>query len=324
MTTHLQTQIDKALQRLELQQRSLQHLTSALDDAFIEAVSCLSSADKIITSGLGKSGFIAQKMAATITSLAIPAYYIHPVDALHGDCGIVTPNDCLVAFSKSGETPELLRFANHVMQMGVNLVAITSRDDSNLARLANAPLTIHASKEFDDDDIVPTTSTTSSLVIADLLALAIADVKGTTLNNLRQTHPNGGIGSTLLRTVDEVMHTGEMLPTVRNDSSLTAALVELTLKGLGAVCVVSPEGYLQGILTDGDVRRLVQAGKDAQKLLVTDVMTVQPVTVEPGTTLHEVLVVMERGKRQISVVPVVSNGLCVGLVRVHDIVRVNL
>lgn len=324
MTTQLQSQIDKALQRLELQQNSLQHLTAALGSVFVEAVSCLSSADKIITTGLGKSGFIARKMAATLSSLAVPAHYIHPVDALHGDCGIVSPNDCLVAFSKSGETPELLRFASHVKQIGVSLVLVTGRATCSLASQAHATIQVYAQNEFDDDDIVPTVSTTTSLVVADLLAVAVAEVKGTTLHHLRQTHPNGGIGATLLRTVDEIMHSGDMLPTVTTGVPLATALVELTSKGLGAVCVVSTEGRLQGILTDGDVRRLVQSGKDAQKLFVDEVMSQHPVTIEPGSTLHEALLIMERGKRQISVVPVVSNGKCVGLVRVHDIVRVNL
>lgn len=318
-----ETPLNRALERIAIQQRSLDLVANNLGEQFDAAIAILCQTQKIITTGLGKSGFIARKMAATLASLTIPAYFLHPVDALHGDSGILLPTDSVVAFSKSGETPEVLSFVDHARSFGVSVVSVSSRLGSSLAHRSEASLYAALEREFDADDILPTASTTSALVLADVLALAIAEVNGTTAG-LRSSHPHGIIGAGLMRKVEEVMHADRNLPVVPIGSTLSAALVELTAKSLGAVCVVNKAGTLQGILTDGDVRRLVQNGSDLAGMVVDDAMTVNPISVTPGTTLHEALLVMERRQKQISLVPVVSGNRCVGIVRVHDIVRINI
>lgn len=324
MTEDMLKHIVLARTRIGTIQRSLDMVSQELDDNLERAIALATNAQKVVTTGLGKSGFIARKMAATLTSLGSPAYYIHPVDALHGDSGMQNADDCVVAFSKGGETSEILRFIDHSQHLGIPIVAITSRKHSSLASRAQAVLFASLEQELDSANIVPTTSTTTAMVLADLLCLAIADSKGPVVAQLRQSHPNGGIGAGLLQTVDEVMHTGENLPVVHKGTTFTAALVELTAKGLGAVCVIDAAGTLQGLLTDGDVRRLVLSGKEATDLAVEDVMTSNPVTTPSGATLHEALMVMERRDKQLSLLPVVVDGRCVGIVRVHDIVRASL
>lgn len=316
--------IQTARQRITLQIESLEGIAQALDENFERATHLLSAANKIVSTGLGKSGFIARKLAATLSSLRMPSIYLHPVDALHGDSGILEAGDCMVAFSKSGETPEVLRLIDHVRGLGICVVAITSRLNSAITQRADATLYAHIASELDELNLVPTASTTAALVMADILALSAAEHRGVAADALRASHPGGAIGASLLRLVDEVMHSGAALPTVTPDATLKAALTELSQKGLGAVCVNNNDGVLVGLLTDGDVRRFVQAGGDAEHTSVQNVMTTSPVTISPGATLHEAFLMMEQRTRQLSVLPVVDGTTCVGLVRLHDIVRVNL
>lgn len=316
--------IDLARNRVSSQVASLELLKHSLDDSFVEAVQHLAIATKVVTTGLGKSGVIARKMTATLASLQVPSLYIHPVDALHGDSGVLVQTDCVVAFSKSGETDELLRFIDFVQAINITVVSVTSRKQSALASKARHSILAPIAQELDKDNVVPTASTTNALVMADLLSLATSEARGGSVDQFKQRHPGGLLGSALHRTVAHVMHSQSRLPIVGLGASLLQALTELTAKGLGAVCIVGSDGTLAGLITDGDVRRIVQSGKDVTSLTVEDVLTPNPISISPNATLHDALSLMEQRVNQLSALPVVDNGVCIGLIRVHDIVRANL
>jgi len=309
---------------IDLQIAALLRTRDQLDQSFLHAIELLATASKTVTSGLGKSAFIARKMAATMASVRLPAVYLHPVDALHGDSGILDPGDVLVAFSKSGETPEVIRLVALAQELGLRVVVVTSRPQSTLAQVADASVSAMIERELDADDLLPTASTTSALMMADLLAIGTLEASGGAEERLRRSHPDGAIGATLLRTISEVMHSGASMPRVDPGSSLNAALVELTAKALGIVCVCDASNALLGILTDGDIRRLAASGSDLAQLATDDVMTRSPISVQATQTLRSALEIMERGERQIGVLPVLDGDRCVGVVRVHDIVRLNL
>lgn len=316
--------VARAESAVAVQQDTLELIKQELGSAFVAAVIILTKAHSIVTSGLGKSGFIARKMAASLTSLRFHSQYLHPVDALHGDGGFIDADDVLVAFSKSGETPEMLRFVSIAKSAGVRVVAVTSRRGSSLGNLSDAVALAPYTKEIDDQDLLPTTSTTSALIVADILTVCCAEVSGGMLDRLRTTHPDGAIGAALLRTVEEVMHSGPEMPTVHVNDVLSKALIELTTKALGIVCVVDEHDRLAGIITDGDIRRIAGRGTDIINEIVKNVMTPNPVTITPESTLHEALTLMEKRSRQISVLPVVRGGKCVGVIRIHDAVRISL
>ena len=316
--------LELAKASIERQIESLQLTAAQLDDSLLRAVNLAATAPKVVTSGLGKSSFIARKLAATLLSVRIPSVYIHPVDALHGDSGILTGDDVLIVFSKSGETAEVVRLASLASELGIKIISITGRSSSTIATHSDAALIAVTTHEFDDDNLIPTTSTTAALVLADVLAVMAAQRRGRVSDQLRRSHPDGSIGSALLRTVDEIMHSGDRMPILTPQDSVGRALHELTDKALGLVCVCDNDGTLLGIITDGDIRRLATNVADFANMALSEVMTQNPVTASPGTTLHEALTMMERRDRQIAVLPVVHEGRCVGVVRLHDIVRLGI
>lgn len=321
MSSELRTLAQQAYHR---QIEALSLSSAALDSTFDQAAALIAAASRTITTGLGKSGFIARKMAATLLSVRMPAQFLHPVEALHGDIGMVEPGNVLVVFSKSGETPEILKLVSLAQHQGVRVIAITSRAQSTLSIRADMALTAHITLELDSENVLPTASTTSALVMADVLSICAIELHGGASQRLMQSHPDGAIGSLLLRTASQVMHTGTNLPSVHPEATLHDVLVQLTVKPLGIVCVCDDQQQLHGVVTDGDVRRFVLEHDDLRTTRVTDVMTVHPVTVSPSDTLHAVLQVMEGGSRQISAVPVVEGGTCVGVVRLHDIASLQL
>lgn len=308
---------------LTRQIESLTMLATEVNDDYVVAVEMLRASQHVVTTGLGKSGFIAQKFAATLASVCVPSRCLHPVDALHGDAGVLNEGDVVVAFSKSGETPELLRFVDVARGMGARIISITARAACRLAQVSDVALVAPSTHEMDEHDILPTTSTTSALVMADLLSIGVLAADAEPLARLRRSHPDGMIGGTLLRSVADVMHTGSKMPCVQPDASMVDALAEMSAKALGIVCICD-RGRLQGIITDGDVRRMVAGNIDLRTAHVRDVMTATPVTIGPHASLHEALQRMEHRERQIAVLPVVDDGQCVGVLRLHDIVRLQV
>lgn len=313
--------LEQARMGLQWQRASIALLEEHLDDAFCDAAQLIATASKVVTTGLGKSGFIARKMAATLTSVHIPGVYLHPVDALHGDLGMLGPSDVLVAFSKSGETSEVVHLASLVRELGMPIISISSRSETSMQAISTIALVAPSVHEYDEHNILPTTSTTQALILADLLSVAAAHSTGDLVARLQRSHPHGGIGAALLRTVEQVMHAGDALPRIDPASTVSNAVEVLSRTALGIVCVMGEQNDLLGILTDGDVRRLVASSETPMTMLVRDVMTTEPSVVQATDTLHQALQCMERRDRQIGAVPVLSDGRCVGVVRVHDIVR---
>lgn len=300
-------------------------LSSTIGEQIAQVGPYLSAATAIHPTGVGKSSFIAMKFAATLRSLRYPAQYLNPVDALHGDIGSVRHSDVVVLFSKSGETRELLRLLDVVEACGCRTVAVTARPQSTLAQRANHLLYTPVPAEMDASDVVPTTSTTIALIVADILALTMLAGEGNAVERFVTSHPHGMIGVGMSRTVADVMHGGDRIPKVWSHTTMAETLLVMSTAALGIVCIVDADERLLGIITDGDVRRLVASGVSVLDQPVATVMTREPVVVQPDVRLHEALLRMEQRERQLSVLPVVNErGTCLGVVRLHDIVRSQL
>jgi arabinose-5-phosphate isomerase len=282
---------------------------------------------KVVLLGLGKSGIIAQKIAATMTSTGTAAIYLHPSDALHGGLGIVSQDDVVLALSNSGETDEVIAILPHLVHRRVPIIALVGNLNSTLARRADVLLDASVDQEACPLNMAPTTSTTVALAIGDALAVVLMQVKGLTTDDFAQNHPAGRIGKRLTLKVADLMHSGEDNPTISSDAPWLEVIAAITRGGLGAVNVVDNRGRLLGIITDGDLRRTIQKIEHAELETLTSsmMMTRDPVVAQPEILAYNALRLMEDRPRQISVLPVVTEEhLCVGLIRVHDIVRSGL
>ncbi|MFL6282114.1 MAG: SIS domain-containing protein [Pyrinomonadaceae bacterium] len=283
---------------------------------------------KVVSVGVGKSGHIAQKVAATLTSTGTPAVFMHPSDALHGGMGIVNGDaDVVVVFSNSGETPELLELLPYLQHRRAPVVAIVGNMASTLARRADVALDASVEQEACPLNLAPTTSTTVALAVGDALAMTLMGVKRLTPEDFALNHPGGRLGKRLTLKVSDLMHSGEGNPTVGATATLLEVVSAISGGGLGAVSVTDVEGRLEGFVTDGDVRRALQNTNlsDLAELTARDVMTRKPVVVSPDMLAHAALQLMENRPRQIAVLPVVEqDGRTVGLLRLHDIVRSGL
>lgn len=279
---------------------------------------------KIVIVGVGKSGIIAQKIAATMTSTGTGALYLHPSDALHGGIGIINTDDVVMILSNSGETDEILEMLPYLKRRGVSLIALVGNVDSTLARQADAIVDGSVDQEACPLNLAPTTSTTVALALGDALAMTVMQVKGLTTDDFAVNHPAGQLGKRLTLTVADLMHSGESNPTISLNATWVDAVKGITAGGLGAVNVVDESGRLAGIITDGDLRRAIQ-NEDPAKLSVLpchELMTSKPAVASPEVLAYDALRLMEDRPSQISVLPVVNgDGVCVGLIRVHDIVR---
>ncbi len=292
-------------------------LGGALGTAFTAAVDLLASAKgRVIVTGMGKSGHIGRKIAATLASTGTPAYYVHPGEASHGDLGMVQPDDVIVALSWSGETAELADLVAYAKRFRLGLIAITCNEASSLARQADACLTLPKALEACPNGLAPTTSTTMQLVIGDALAVALLERRGFTAEHFRVFHPGGKLGAQL-KLVREVMHTGERLPLVPIGARMDAAILEISAKGFGCVIVVREDGTLAGIVTDGDLRR--HLSPDLASLPVQAVMTKNPRTIAPDDLLAKALAIQETSK--ITALVVRDGQRPVGLVHYLDLLR---
>lgn len=282
---------------------------------------------KVVLVGVGKSGIIAQKIAATMTSTGTAAVYLHPSDALHGGLGIVSQADVVLALSNSGETDEVIAMLPHLKHRRVPIIALVGNLRSTLARSADVILDASVDQEACPLNMAPTTSTTVALALGDALAVVLMQVKGLTTDDFAQNHPAGRLGKRLTLRVADLMHGGEDNPTISGDAPWLEVIAAISRGGLGAVSVVDDAGRLLGIITDGDLRRTIQKIKHAELEALTSsmMMTREPVVARPELLAYDALRLMEDRPRQISVLPVVnSERICVGLIRVHDIVRSGL
>lgn len=282
---------------------------------------------KLVILGVGKSGIIAQKIAATMTSAGTAAVYLHPSDALHGGLGIVNADDVVIVLSNSGETDEIVAMLPYLRNRGVAIVAIVGNTNSTLARRANAVLDASVDQEACPLNLAPTTSTTVALALGDALAMTLMKVKGLTTEDFANNHPAGQLGKRLTLRVADLMHQGKEHPTIPKGSSWVEVVRAISNGGLGAVCVIEHDGGLAGVITDGDLRRAIEqtSHESLATLTCDDFMTRKPIVASPDLLAFDALRLMEDRPSQISVLPVVdSSGVCVGMIRVHDIVRSGL
>jgi arabinose-5-phosphate isomerase len=283
-------------------------------------------AGNVVTLGTGTSGIVARKIAATLTSTGTPAVFVHPSDALHGGLGVIGAQEVVIAVSNSGETSEISALMPYLRRREVPVIAIVGEMRSSLAREATVGIDAFVRREAEPLDIVPTASAVVALAIGDALALAVMEMKGFTAERFAANHPSGRLGRRLTLRVADVMNAGAALPVVALDASLLDVVSEITRGTLGAVVILDEHERLLGIITDGDVRRTLQRGDVAHllELRARDVMTHDPVVIDADTMAYDALRLMESRPSQIAVLPVVGDGRCVGLVRLHDLVRIGL
>ena len=315
--------IASALRTIETEREGLACLMAAIGNGlgapFARAVAMIGAGrGRVICTGMGKSGHVARKIAATFASTGTPALYVHPAEASHGDLGMVQPEDVVLALSWSGETTELADIIGYSRRYRVGLVALTSNAGSTLGREADICLTLPKAKEACPNGLAPTTSTAMQLALGDALAVALLEARGFSARDFSVFHPGGRLGASL-RQVREVMHGGARLPVVASGTPMRAAIAEIDAKGFGSVLVVDAAGRLAGIVTDGDVRRAVVSRDGLDGLAVDAVMTRNPRTIAPETLLAKALQIQEAMK--ITALVVVEDGRPVGLVHYHDLLR---
>jgi arabinose-5-phosphate isomerase len=322
VTTHY----NKVLELLRLEAAAIEHTAGNLDAASVERAIELISAckSKVIVTGVGKSGVIAQKIAQTMTSTGTVAVFVHPSDALHGSLGVVTKGDVVIALSNSGETDEIISILPALMQKAVSLIAIVGNVDSTLARKADVVLDASVDIEACPLNLAPTTSTTVALAVGDAIAMTIMESRGLTAEEFAANHPAGRLGKRLTLTVDSLMHASPNVPPTANWLDVVKAI---SSNALGAVNVVGDSGKLLGIVTDGDLRRTIEKteSQNLASLSAENMMTAKPISASPTMLAFDALQLMENRPSQISVLPVIDEaGKCVGLLRLHDIVRSGL
>ncbi|MBC7414784.1 MAG: KpsF/GutQ family sugar-phosphate isomerase [Herminiimonas sp.] len=296
-------------------------LTDRIDDPFASAVGLLlACSGRVVVSGIGKSGHIARKIASTLASTGTPALFVHAAEASHGDLGMITGADALIAISNSGEAGELLAIVPILKRMGATLIAMTGNDDSTLARLADVHLDVGVEQEACPLNLAPTASTTAALAMGDALAVALLDARGFGEDDFARSHPGGALGRRLLTHVRDVMRTGDAIPTVTPDVSLSAALLEITLKGMAMTAVVDAQFRPVGVFTDGDLRRLIEHVQDFTRLSIAEVMHANPRTIGPDQLAVEAVEMMERFRiNQLLVAD--ATGRLVGALHIHDLTR---
>ncbi|HEX5834716.1 MAG TPA: KpsF/GutQ family sugar-phosphate isomerase [Pyrinomonadaceae bacterium] len=323
------THLSEVRNLLRIESDAIAQTATRLDPSAVERVVDLlgSCMGKVVILGVGKSGIIGQKIAATMTSAGTAALYLHPSDALHGGLGIVQPNDVVIVLSNSGETDEIVAMLPYLKNREVAIVAIVGNLNSTLARRADVVLDASVDKEACPLNLAPTTSTTVALAIGDALAMTVMKVKGLTSDDFAVNHPAGRLGKRLTLRVGDLMHRDSENPTIATGSSWVEVVRAISKGGLGAVCVVDDAGRLAGVITDGDLRRAIEqtSHESLAKLTGDEFMTCKPVVATPELLAYDALRLMEDRPSQISVLPVVDHDeRCVGLVRLHDIVRSGL
>jgi arabinose-5-phosphate isomerase len=313
---------NSALQVVETEVRAIELLRSRIDDSFLRACQLMyDCAGRVVVSGMGKSGHIARKIAATLASTGTPAFFVHPGEASHGDLGMITQKDVVLALSNSGETDELLTILPLIRRQGIPLIAMSGNDSSSLARLADVHLDVSVPAEACPLGLAPTASTTAALVMGDALAVALLEARGFTADDFARSHPAGSLGRRLLLHISDVMHTGDQVPKVGVDSSLSEALVEMSRKGLGMTAVVDAEDRLLGVFTDGDLRRaLDDHAVDLRSTPLSRLMTTKAKTITPDKLAIEAARLMEDFTIHALLV-VDENKKLVGALNIHDLLR---
>lgn len=312
---------DQARRVLEIEARAIQDLIPRLDSRFAQACElCLACAGRVVVTGMGKSGHVGGKIAATLASTGTPAFFVHPGEASHGDVGMITPKDLVVAVSNSGETAEIVTILPLLKRLGVELITLTGKSDSTLAEAATVNLDIAVDEEACPLNLSPTASTTAALAMGDALAVALLESRGFTREDFARSHPGGTLGRRLLLLVGDLMHTGEEVPKVSADTLLADGLIEMTAKGLGITAIVDASGKLEGVYTDGDLRRSLDNTVDVHATAMREVMTKNPKAVDPKMLAAEAVRLLEQHQIT-SLIVVDDESTVVGALNVHDLFR---
>lgn len=320
----MDSMLEHAQEVLRMEAEAILELIPRVDASFINAVQLiLNCKGRTVITGMGKSGLIGRKMAATLASTGTPSFFVHPAEGIHGDLGMITANDVVIALSNSGETGEVLNILPSLRRIGASLIAMVGNPNSTLAKNADVTLNVGVSQEACPLGLAPTSSTTAALAYGDALAIALLKKHNFTANQFAIFHPGGSLGRKLLLTVGKVMHGGEENPVVTGNTSVQEALFVITDKGLGAVSVVDDNGVLQGLLTDGDIRRGLRKGVDFLARPVTELMTRTPKTItEEKLAAHALHIMESNNPKPITVLPVVDeNRHVIGLLHMTDLVR---
>lgn len=313
--------ISSAARVITMERDAVSVLAERIDETFERACEILLGCKgRVVVTGMGKSGHIGNKIAATLASTGTPAFFVHPGEASHGDLGMITSGDVVIALSNSGTTAELITILPLLKLLAVPVIALTGNPSSELAISADVHLNVGVSEEACPLNLAPTSSTTVTLVMGDALAIALLEARGFTANDFAMSHPGGALGRRLLLKIDSIMHTGDEIPSVVLGSALSGALLEMSSKGLGMTAVVDKNGALAGIFTDGDLRRAIDRGIDIHSSPIDDIMTANCRTIRPGTMAAEALRIMEDNKITV-LVAVDSEHKPVGVIHTHDLLK---
>lgn len=313
--------IEQGLRVLDIERAAIDDITPSIDNQFAHACQLiLNCQGRVVVTGMGKSGHIGNKVAATLASTGTPAFFVHPGEASHGDLGMITAQDIVLAMSNSGETSEVVSIIPVIKRLGVTLISMTGNPQSTLARLADVHINVAVKLEACPLGLAPTASTTAALVMGDALAVALLNARGFTANDFALSHPGGSLGRRLLLRVSDIMHADERVPKVSKDAIIKDALLEISRKGLGMTSIVDHNNMLLGIFTDGDLRRLLDQQVDIHSTSIASVMTAHCITVTPDTLAAEALKVME-DKKINGLVVVDEQHRPVGAFNMHDLLR---
>ena len=312
--------IESGLRTIKMEVEAVGLLSSRVDQQFsIACETILACQGRVIVTGMGKSGHIGNKIAATLASTGTPAFFVHPGEASHGDLGMITKTDVVIAISNSGNTNEIVTLLPLIARLGIPLISMTGDEQSQLAKAACANLDVSVTIEACPLNLAPTTSTTVTLVMGDALAIALLEARGFNAEDFAFSHPSGALGRKLLLRVKDIMHEGDQIPVVSAEKTLQDALIEMTQKGLGMTTIMSDDAKLVGIFTDGDLRRIIDLKVDFATTSVSDVMSANPKTIPQNMLAAEALTIME--KASITALIVEEEDHITGVLHLHDILR---
>ncbi len=316
--------IEEGKKVVSLELKSIEQLLNKIDENFADAVNAICNSNgRVVISGVGKSGLIARKIVATLNSTGTASISLHPTDALHGDLGMVRKEDIVIVISKSGNTDEIINLVTFLKRIGVTIIGMIGNTNSTLVNLCDIVLDISVDEEACPNDLAPTSSTTVTLVMGDALAISLLQLKGFTAKDFAEFHPGGSLGKRLSLKISEIMYKDNDVPVVNESSLLKDVIYEISSKRLGTTAVVNSEGKLTGIITDGDLRRLLEKSIDIKKITAKKIMSINPKTVDPNYLASFALQQME--KYNITSLLVSENGQnVVGIVHLHDLVKLGL
>lgn len=323
MSHHAKDLLALAKAVIDTEIAALAALPSRLDDNFLHACEAiLACKGRVIVTGMGKSGHIGNKIAATLASTGTPAFFLHPGEASHGDLGMIVNGDVIIALSNSGTSAEILAILPVIRRLDVHIIAMTGNPHSPMAEAADFHINIGVDKEACPLGLAPTSSTTATLVMGDALAVALLEARGFTANDFARSHPGGRLGKRLLVHVRDIMHTGANTPQVRPDASLQQAILEMTRKKLGMTAITTETGKLLGIFTDGDLRRSFEKGQRLHEQPISALMTTPFRSIAPHSLAVEALNLMQ--EHAITVLPVVQDEAVIGIIHMHDLLRAGI